>query len=127
MIVFIVWVILSVIIASYGSKKHIGYTWTLIISLVLSPLFGLIAVLISAEKTIKNNIFVDILNAAKKAEFTGDKDAAIIKYKEIIFEANQQSKISGKANRKKVKNYQTEAVVSINRLGGELPFVEDIV
>ena len=49
MILFISWIILAFVVASIGGKKTIGYWPTLILSLILSPLIGLIFALASSD------------------------------------------------------------------------------
>lgn len=58
MAIIFFWIVLSLLIASVGSKRQIGYFKSLLISLVLSPLIGLIAVLLSEKDS-------DILNQLK--------------------------------------------------------------
>lgn len=49
MIVIIIWIVLCFVIASIGSKKNIGYWGTFFLSLLLSPLIGLIIALASSD------------------------------------------------------------------------------
>lgn len=49
MIIFIVWIILCFVVASIGSNKNIGYWGTFFISLILSPIIGLIFALASSD------------------------------------------------------------------------------
>ena len=52
MIYFIIWLILCFIVANVGSGKKIGYWGTFFVSLILSPLIGLIVGIVSAKKEI---------------------------------------------------------------------------
>lgn len=47
----IVWILLSIVIAIEGKNRRIGFWWGLIACLLLSPLIGLIIVLLSEKKT----------------------------------------------------------------------------
>jgi predicted PurR-regulated permease PerM len=51
MLYFILWVVLSFIIASYGKSRKIGFLLALIVSLILSPLVGAIVVLLSEKSS----------------------------------------------------------------------------
>jgi len=53
--VVIVWIILSFLIASAGSSRKIGYLQSLFISLLLSPIIGLIVVLFSDKNSDRLN------------------------------------------------------------------------
>lgn len=48
--IFLTWVGLSILIGFVGQNKKIGYWGTFFLSLLLSPLIGLIIALVSAEK-----------------------------------------------------------------------------
>lgn len=43
------WFLLSVVIGLVGSRRKIGFAWTLILSLILTPVVGLIAALTSPK------------------------------------------------------------------------------
>ncbi|MGB0976407.1 MAG: SHOCT domain-containing protein [Prolixibacteraceae bacterium] len=47
---FLLWIIFSFVIASIGSNRKIGFGGALILSLIFSPLIGLIIVLCSSKK-----------------------------------------------------------------------------
>tara|TARA_R110000782_G_scaffold269225_1_gene366939 strand:- start:37997 stop:38329 length:333 start_codon:yes stop_codon:yes gene_type:complete len=51
--IFVVWIILCFVVAFAGKNKTIGYGGTFLISLLLSPLIGLIVALVSKEKVTK--------------------------------------------------------------------------
>lgn len=50
----ITWIIVSIIIASYGEKRKIGFMLALLVSLVFSPLIGIICVALSERKSNDN-------------------------------------------------------------------------
>jgi len=50
MVIIIIWIFLSFIVAVAGDKKKIGYWGTFFLSLILSPLIGLIIALVSSDK-----------------------------------------------------------------------------
>ena len=41
--------LLSVIVGLFGAKREIGFGWTFLISVVLSPIIGIVAVLVSEK------------------------------------------------------------------------------
>ena len=45
----VLWIVLSILIASFGRNRKIGFGRALLFSLLLSPLIGLIAVLLSEK------------------------------------------------------------------------------
>lgn len=47
----LLWIVISVIIASYGEKRKIGFTLALLVSLIFSPLIGFICVALSERKS----------------------------------------------------------------------------
>ena len=51
LIYIILWIVFSFIVGSLGKNKNIGFGYAFIISLLFSPLIGLIFVLFSANKT----------------------------------------------------------------------------
>lgn len=48
--VVIIWIVLCFVVASIGSGKNIGYWGTFFLSLILSPIIGLIFALASSDK-----------------------------------------------------------------------------
>ncbi|MBO6118161.1 MAG: hypothetical protein J6P44_06435 [Bacteroidales bacterium] len=47
---FIMWIIVCLLLALIGKNRKIGYGWSLVICLFLSPLIGLIVMLCSKKK-----------------------------------------------------------------------------
>jgi hypothetical protein len=116
----LIWVILAIAVAFTGDKKDIGFTLTLILSLILSPLIGLILVLISAPKgaSNKDTKLDDLQEEARKLEFIGDSNNALMKYKELYYESKKRHD-SGKYNKKntdKIIKYMQTADYGINRI-----------
>ena len=54
MIIFVLWLLASLFVASMGTDKTIGFGGTLLVSILFSPLVGIIVVLCSADKTKKH-------------------------------------------------------------------------
>jgi fucose permease len=61
MFYFIVWVGLCFLVAMIGTNKNIGYWTTFLISLIFSPLIGLIFALASKEKNSCKRIHLQTL------------------------------------------------------------------
>lgn len=59
MAIFFGWFFLSLIVASIGSSKEIGFWGSFFLSLLLSPLIGLIIVLVSKPKRQNINVAVN--------------------------------------------------------------------
>lgn len=49
--IFITWVLFSFIVGFVGSERQIGFGWAFFVSLILSPLIGLIITLLSNSKS----------------------------------------------------------------------------
>jgi len=69
--VIILWIALCFIVASLGSSREIGSVGAFFISLIFSPLIGLIVVLISSpieqEKTFKKTVSVEVDGLTKES------------------------------------------------------------
>lgn len=84
MAVAIVWIVLSLLVGFAGSDKKIGYGGTFLISLLLSPLIGLIVALVSgpavppmSQGEVTYNKYVNIANEHIKAGRTTEAIEAI--------------------------------------------------
>lgn len=102
--VFIIWIILSGIIGSLGAERNIGGVPAFLISLLLSPLVGLIVVLVSDKKKgrragSKSSNVEDFnigVKQSKLEEYKGNKEKAIDLIKEALFFAEEEQKIEKK-------------------------------
>lgn len=52
---FLIWIVLSFVIASYGDKRKIGFGVALLVCLFLSPLIGFVCVALSERKNSNND------------------------------------------------------------------------
>jgi len=112
MIIVIVWLILTFMVASAGSKRNIGYGNSLIISLIFSPIIGMLFVLMSSElKKIDNNID-KYFELGKRNEFKGMIDQAIDNYIDAIYYMNKDiddlSKYDAKERREDIVKLQNK-------------------
>ena len=78
MVIFIVWIILSILIGNMGDKRQIGYWAGVLTSLFFSPIIGYIVVSLSAKKTPRN---VRIVNQSENKFSVSDE---IMKLKELL-------------------------------------------
>lgn len=92
----ILWVVLCFVIASFGSDRKIGWAGAFFVSLILSPLIGLIVVAISSKKS-TNLKWKTFAESAKKAEYKGEVNEAISLYKDAMFHLeNDYTNLSSK-------------------------------
>ena len=50
MIIFILWIVFTIVVCLAGSSRNIGFWGAFIVSLLLSPVVGLLFVLLSKDK-----------------------------------------------------------------------------
>ena len=79
MIYIFAWLGFSILIAYAGRKKKIGELALFFISLLLSPLVGLLVMVLSNDKPIISKAWKEDFAAAEKAEAVGDKEEALKK------------------------------------------------
>lgn len=90
MFIFIIWFVLCIVLAVAGDKRKIGAGWAFVISLLLSPLIGLIVVLASDKKEIPavqkpiNKKAIELKELATNSYKEGDYQAALENLKEAI-------------------------------------------
>ena len=88
------WIILTIMVAMYGSKKNIGLS-AFFISLLLSPLIGFMYVFISNSDT--NNAYKQFLDKAKREVYKENYAQAIDDYKNALYHLeNDYKDLSGK-------------------------------
>lgn len=66
-IAIILWFILALLVASAGSNKNIGYWGAFFISLIFSPLIGLLFVLVSGNATVQPKTNPQVYKLSKQA------------------------------------------------------------
>src|SRR5690348_8014733 len=79
--IFFIWVILSIIVGAIGSSRNIGFGGAFLLSLVLSPLIGLIITLISK----------DTQEEKRKAEMLKTQQRQTAALEKSLAQTNQQS------------------------------------
>jgi hypothetical protein len=90
----IVWIGLAYLVADFGKNRRIGHSSAFWISVLFSPLLGLLIVLISPEvegrisqrsNGGKEDRFKVSLDDAKKAAFKGETEKAISLYQDTLY------------------------------------------
>lgn len=125
MIIFIAWICFALLVGALGKDRKIGFGSAFILSIVLSPLIGLVIVLFSSKRKPDSELhrYKIHLENAKKYEFKGDNQAAINSYMDALYHLeNDYSKINVKKNleakrrelikslREKVNTLKTSAI-----------------
>jgi len=83
---FLLWILFSLLVGALGKDRNIGFWTALFVSLLLSPLIGLIAVLLSNKPSPKKEHKWEIFNEeAKRAEFKGELKLALDKYLDSLY------------------------------------------
>lgn len=70
--IFITWILLSFLVAFFGSSRKIGFGVALLVSLLLSPLIGFICLILSKDKQ---------TDAVEKAILQGNLEQRILQSK----------------------------------------------
>ena len=88
LIYFFIATIVAFLTAELGKTREIGYWGTFFITLLLSPLIGLLFVAFSDKKTIKTHRYKESMEHAKKEEFKGNMAIAIDKFQDALYYLN---------------------------------------
>lgn len=84
--VFVGYFIFSVLVGYWGSKRNIGFFWAFIAAIFLSPIIGLIIVLMSDKKLPNENPSLEFSNTSIKYK-QYEKEAKKLAFKEHYEEA----------------------------------------
>ena len=83
---FLLWVLFSILVGAFGKSRDYGFWSAFLFSLLLSPLIGLIIVLLSDRPTPKREHKWEIFDEeAKRAEFKGEFKLALDKYLDSLY------------------------------------------
>ncbi len=84
--VFIIWLVFSILIGVLGNNKKIGFGWALFWALLLSPFIGLIIVLASDSKKKKSRPkYLDHRELGEKSEFKSHFKEAVDHYMDSLY------------------------------------------
>jgi hypothetical protein len=84
----IFWIVVSLIIATFGSEKKIGYWGVFWWSVLLSPIVGIIVAMLSPsiiEKNIEQHKWKGFVEKGKKAEYKEQYKEAIDFYMDALY------------------------------------------
>jgi hypothetical protein len=84
--IFVFWIVLALVVGALGKDRKIGFGLAFFLSLILSPLIGLVIVLLSDKKNIQTEYnWVKEYELGKKAEYKGQTDIAIDYYLNALY------------------------------------------
>jgi len=124
--IFLFWIGFALIVGLIGKDRKIGFGMAFLWSIILSPLIGLIIVLVSGNKKPKSVAKYRQFNEiAKKAEYKGRYKEAIDKYMDALYHLENDYK--GKRLPKQVefkhRNYIAKLKEKVKQLKEEHPEV----
>lgn len=85
LIYFLIAIIAAFLIAELGKTRKIGYWGAFFVTLLLSPLLGILFVGFSDRETKEIHRYKETLEQAKKEEFKGNIAVAIDKYQDTLY------------------------------------------
>jgi phosphate/sulfate permease len=110
MVFVFIWISLCFLVALAGTEKSVGYWGTFFLSLLVSPLIGLIIALVSSPRIRREfSIGFSNLDLASKSENRGDSKEAWRYYMDALFDIKNAPKSSDKY----VRNYRTKKITEI--------------
>jgi hypothetical protein len=119
-ILLIPWLFFSFVVASYSKNKMIGYWGGFLLSLILSPVAGLIITLLSKDcKSIFCLRFGKKMKEIRREEFKGNRDIALNKLMGIA--KRLQRLIKHSENPEHYYLYKERVADKILELGGDIP------
>lgn len=103
--IYIIWIILAILVGILGKDRKIGFGLSFFLSIILSPLIGLIIVLISdkSKKVIKKQKYKEFKELAEKEEYKENYKKAIDLYMDALYHLEHDYKsVSGKSDEKRI-------------------------
>ncbi|MEO9965916.1 MAG: hypothetical protein ABJF11_09015 [Reichenbachiella sp.] len=114
--VIVLWIVFSLIVGYAGSDKKVGFGGALFFSLLLSPIIGLIIVLVSGNK---ENIFEKYnysLDKGKRAEFKEKFDLAEEFFGDALYELGNAERKANGVQRKHIKKLKIDLAERLSLL-----------
>ena len=91
------WILFAVLVGLVGSGRKIGFGMSLLWSVLLSPIIGLIIVLLSPNgKEIEAHRYKHYLELARKAKYKGNIEKAIDHYQDAMYHLENDYKTPNK-------------------------------
>ncbi len=113
--IILTWFVLTFVVANVGSKREIGFWPSFFASLFLSPIIGLIIVIISNKKKNVKARFNDSIEKAKMSEFKGNIGESIDHYMNALFYLENDFK-----HVKESKTIKEQRMISIENLNKKI-------
>ena len=118
MIIFSFWIVFAILVGLIGQDRKIGFGMAFFLSLILSPLIGLVIVLVSDKDKIQAEQIKwrECLETAKKAEFKQQNNIAIDNYMDALFYLEKDNKNHGnkaEENRQKLIEWTKNKVETL--------------
>jgi hypothetical protein len=102
----IFWIVLSLIVATFGSEKKIGYWGVFWCSLLLSPIVGIIVIILSPsiiENQTEKHKWKAFVEKGKKAEYKEQYKEAIDYYMDALYHLeNDYGKLNEKLDKSRL-------------------------
>ena len=115
-----IWVFFSFIVAMYSKNKVLGFWGGFLLGLFLSPVLGLLIVLLSKDcKSIFSVRFGKRMREIREEEFRGNRDLALEKVMDIA--KRLQRVLNHSQNPEHYYLYKERITDKILELGGEVP------
>lgn len=119
-ILAVIWVFFSFIVAMYSKNKVLGFWGGFLLGLSLSPVLGLLIVLLSKDcKSIFSVRFGKRMREIREEEFRGNRDLALEKVMDIA--KRLQRVLNHSENPEHYYLYKERITDKILELGGEVP------
>lgn len=84
--IFVFWLVFAILVGLLGNNRKIGFGWAFFWSIVLSPLIGLIIVLVTDSKSKKSkHKYKDYIELGDRAKFKGQFVKAVDHYMDSLF------------------------------------------
>ena len=123
LIIFLFWVVVSFFVAFVGKNKSLGYWGTFFISVLFSPVIGLLAALISGPPKQVKIPYMEDIQRAEMAENRGDYKAAVAYYKDALYRLEHLPVTNDRHKsefRKKRANEINENILRVQRISDSI-------
>jgi hypothetical protein len=119
MFIVILWLGLSLLVGIVGKDRTVGFWIAFFASLILSPLIGLIIVLLSGKdkRAQETRKYIACIEAAKKAEFKGQLETAIDLFMDALFYLKDNYSNADAQQRQLTENIQAKITSLKAKLG----------
>lgn len=111
--VFVIWLVLAILVGVLGNNKKIGFGWAFFWALLLSPLIGLIIVLVSDNNTKRSRAkYKDHRELGVKTEFKSQFKEAVNHYMDSLYHLENDYKNTKLSKQLEAKRQQQIAEIT---------------